>query len=177
MFNINGIIIDKKIISDSECEILNDWAIKNYRSPIFQTGKVAGNRRTTRFTKNIEYNYPSIVDDIIIRLKEKYGLTEFEMIEQGNKGVICAISGIGSKLVAHTDPNYSDSESLHFIIQSSKAKVGGNLIIKGIKYEVNEGDCLSFFASSLEHCTDTVGGDKKRIVWIFGFKVPKKHIE
>ena len=177
MFNIADIVIEKKIISHSECEILNNWVMDNCEKSIFQTGRVANNRRTTRFTQNIKYNYPNIIDNIIVRLKEKYGLNDFEMIEQGNNGVICAISGIGSELKTHIDPNYGNTESLHFIIQSSKAEHGGNLIIKDIKYEVNEGDCLSFFASALEHHTDTVKGKRKRIVWIFGFKIPKNYIK
>lgn len=171
MINRNIIKIIPSGLTKLECELLNDWVLKNYNTEIFQIGKVANNRKTTRFTKGIEYEYPESILTTFKKIKSDLGLLECENIPQGNGGIICAISFTGSRLQKHTDPNYENTESLHFIIKTSEDDDGGDLIINNVVYKLNQGECLYFFASIHEHETNILQSSKYRIVWINGIKI------
>jgi hypothetical protein len=171
MIDTNSIEIIPSVLTHDECNILNKWALDNHNTNIFQIGRVANNRKTTRFTNDIEYDYPDLILNTFNSIKKKLNLSENENIPQGKDGIICAISFNGSKLKKHKDPKYDDTESLHFIIKTSTGDAGGDLIINNVVYKINEGDCLYFFASIHEHETNVLNCSTYRIVWINGIKV------
>ena len=159
------------ILTRNQCNLLNNWVLNNYTTDIFQTGKVANNRRTTRFTKNVEYQYPTLIVETFHKIKEKLKLLNCENIPQGNDGIICAISFNESKLENHVDPKYDNTESLHLIIQTASGEIGGDLIINDIIYKLNDGDCVYFLASKYPHKTNRLLSTTHRIVWINGVKI------
>jgi predicted transposase YbfD/YdcC len=171
MIDVNSIEIIPSVLTHNECNLLNKWVLDNHNTNIFQRGRVANNRKTTRFTNDIKYDYPDLIVNTFKKIKEKYNFLENENIPQGNGGIICAISFNGSKLEKHIDPKYEDTESLHFIIKTSSGDNGGDLIINDVIYKINEGDCLYFFASVHPHETNILNCDTHRIVWINGIKV------
>jgi hypothetical protein len=171
MIDTNSIEIIPSVLTHDECNILNKWALDNHNTNIFQIGRAANNRKTTRFTNDVKYDYPDLIVNAFKKIKEKLNFSENENVPQGKDGIICAISFNGSKLIKHKDPNYDDTESLHFIIKTSTGDAGGDLIINNVVYKINEGDCLYFFASIHEHETNVLNCSTYRIVWINGIKV------
>ena len=171
MIDINSIEIIPSVLTHDECNILNKWALDNHTTNIFQKGRVANNRKTTRFTNDVKYDYPDLIVHTFKKIKEKLNFSENENVPQGKDGIICAISFNGSKLKKHLDPKYEDTESLHFIIKTSSGDNGGDLIINDVIYKIKEGDCLYFFASIHPHETNILNCTTHRIVWINGIKV------
>lgn len=171
MIDTNLIEIIPSVLTHEQCYVLNKWVLDNHNTNIFQKGRVANNRKTTRFTNDIKYDYPDLIVNTFNSIKKKLNLSENENIPQGKDGIICAISFNGSKLEKHLDPKYEDKESLHFIIKTSTGDEGGDLIINNVVYKINEGDCLYFFASLNPHETNILNCTTHRIVWINGIKV------
>ena len=171
MIDTNSIEIIPSVLTHDECNILNKWALDNHNTNIFQIGRAANNRKTTRFTNDVKYDYPDLIVNAFKKIKEKLNFSENENVPQGKDGIICAISFNGSKLIKHKDQKYDDTESLHFIIKTSTGDAGGDLIINNVVYKINEGDCLYFFASIHEHETNVLNCSTYRIVWINGIKV------
>lgn len=171
MINPNSIEIIPNVLTKDECYILNKWVLDNHNTDIFKTGQAANNRKTTRFTENVDYEYPDLIINTFNKIKKKLNVLDCDNVPQGKNGIICAISFNGSKLRKHVDPRYENTESLHFIIKTSSGDDGGDLIINNIVYKINAGDCLYFFASLHEHETNVLNCSTYRIVWINGIKV------
>lgn len=171
MLQPESIQILPSVLNIEECSILNKWVLDNFDTDIFQEGRAANARRTTRFTKNVNYEYPKLITDTFYKVRQELGVLDYENISQGKDGIICAISFNESKLETHVDPKYDDTESLHLVIKTSSGESGGDLIINDVVYKLNEGDCLCFFASVHEHYTNALKSTTPRIVWINGIKV------
>jgi hypothetical protein len=172
IFNIGNVTVIENFLSENDCRELNEWTNKNKDKEFFKTGKEADNRKTTRYSNNIEFDYPELILKSFARFKKEFGVEELKNIEQGKNGIINAISYGNSELIVHTDPKYKENQSFHVTIQTSKAESGGDLIIDGIVYNVKEGDAVCFFASAVKHCTNVTSGNKPRIVWILGIQYP-----
>ena len=174
IFDINRVTVIRNFISKEECDELNKWTTQNENKEFFKTGKEAENRKTTRYSNSIEFNYPTLILEKFQNFKKEFGIENLNNIEQGKNGIINAISYGNSELILHTDPQYNKAQSFHITIQTSKAESGGDLIADGIVYEVDEGDAICFFASSIKHCTNPTSGNKPRIVWILGLQYPER---
>lgn len=171
IFHMHSVTIIRNFLSKEECSELNEWAIQNENKEFFKTGKEAENRKTTRYSKNIEFKYPILILEKFQHFKKEFGVENLNNIEQGKNGIICAISTNGSILRKHKDPSHNNFNSFHLVIQTSKSEIGGELVINDRVYKVNEGDVLCFFADCNEHYTTENIGSKPRIVWILGIKM------
>ena len=174
IFDVNKVTVIKNFLSKEECEVLNEWTLKNKDNVWFRSGKGADNRKTTRYSNAIEFDYPEIIVNKFKEFRNNFNVDGLKLIEQGRNGIINAISYVGSELELHTDPPYGECQSFHVTIQTSKAEKGGDLIADGVVYDVDEGDAVCFFASAVKHCTNMTEGNKPRIVWIMGLQYPTK---
>jgi hypothetical protein len=71
MINVNSIEIIPSVLTHDECNILNKWVLDNHTTNIFQIGRAANNRKTTRFTNDIKYDYPDLIVNTFNSIKKK----------------------------------------------------------------------------------------------------------
>lgn len=74
----------------------------------------------------------------------------------------------------HTD-NRDDNNNIHlrFNFMVQKPYIGGNPIIDGVEYQIDEGMCWINYASEWKHGSTTVGGNRPRVVLSMGACVPE----
>jgi hypothetical protein len=172
----DDIIIKKNWINSDERYILNNWALEN-RNKFFKNSYIGENRITTRPSTNLDFEYPTLIVEKFSKLKNDLGLSIYKNSSSGKNGIVCAITGHLGKLRNHLDPKINGYESLHFLIKTLNGGDGGEFYIKNKHYPLNEGDCLIFFASILEHEVTTLTNSGNRISWFQSVQIPINQIE
>ena len=176
MIYINSIETIPSALSPNECDILNKWVLEN-KNKFFKKSAIGQNRITTRFSTNLEFEDPSLIIDKFNELKNNLGLSDCLNHPAGKNGIVCTITNKNGELRNHFDPKLPNSESLHFLIKTLNGGEGGEIYINDTHYPLNEGDCLIFFASALEHKVTKITGDGDRVSWFFSVSIPKDKIK
>jgi hypothetical protein len=96
-------------------------------------------------------------------------------------GMIISVIKPGGYIHRHKDPyniifpQYSDNKNIRFNVMIERDEDDSyNPIIEDVSYRVNKCDAWCFDASTLEHETVKLIGNKNRIVYQFGFMVDAK---
>lgn len=177
-FNSDEVSIFKDVVNSENCKILNNWVMSNKDQDFFKNSKVelGEKRKTTRGSREVNFVFPDIIHKTYEHIKEKLNIDNFMFHPNGNEGVVCSISEKSGFLRSHIDPKLPNYESLHLLIKTSGNDSGGNIIINGVEYVINNGDCLSFFASINEHSVTEYNGEEPRITWFCSIQIPKEMI-
>jgi|TARA_B100001094_G_scaffold140545_1_gene136223 hypothetical protein len=183
--------IIKNFADKIEVGILNWWTIDNYRKNSYQYKDAKmdpdhpGSRFTTRIgpdekysSLNIEIAYPKVAYIIQERILWRLKLKHFKFPPPFYNGIV---NGIGVKeglICEHIDPvYYPNTVTMHCNIITRKADSGGITIIDGIEYDIEPGDLLVYPVSELLHRVTLTKGTTNRILWVFGFCLPKDKAE
>lgn len=174
----NNIIIIKNWFTSHECSLLNNWVNENKNnSKIFKKSLIGENRLTTRLSTDSHFEYPEVIDLKFNKLWTKLALNSDTNSKVYNSKIVCTITTNEGELRNHLDPKEIGYESLHILTKTSNGGVGGELFIENKYYELNEGDCLIFFASILKHNVTKIIGDGYRITWFKSIQIPLNEIE
>jgi hypothetical protein len=174
----NDIIIIKNWLTPYECSLLNNWASENKNNDnIFKKSVIGENRLTTRFSTDFYFEYPETLSLKFNELWIKLGLNNYTNSNFWNTKIVCTITTNGGELRNHLDPKENGCESLHILTKTSSGGMGGDFFIEDKYYELNEGDCLIFFASILKHNVTKIIGDEDRISWFKSIQFPQNQIE
>lgn len=178
IFRSDDVVVLKNVIDSESCKILNDWVLMNKDNQFFKNSKVelGEKRKTTRGSREVNFVFPKLIYETYESIKEKLKIDRFMFHPNGNEGIVCSISEKNGFLKPHKDPKIKNYESLHLLIKTSGEKDGGNIIINNEEYIINEGDCLTFFASINEHSVTEYNGEKPRITWFCSIQIPKEMI-
>lgn len=169
--------IARNFVTPDECLELNSWAISAVNngwtavSAMKDVDNIPLMRVSTRITGEL-FEYPSVVYDVLARIKNTVGYGDAEVVNyQGRDGIFVMIvyPGKGGHLIPHRDNRPALGQSiLRCNFLSSKPDAGGVLHIEGIPVDIQEGDLHAYLATDYEHFFEDVEGSKLRIMWIFG---------
>lgn len=176
-FKGDEVTIINDVLNLYECGLLNKWVFENKNKEFFKKSKleIGENRKTTRGSNEISFDFPDIIYKTYDNLKTKLKLDDFMVHPNGSDGVVCSISYTQGILKKHKDPKLPNHESLHLLIKTS-GTLGGNLVINDQEYDLNIGDCLCFFSSINEHSVTEYLGLEPRITWFCSIQIPKEMI-
>lgn len=181
----------KNFADKYEVGILNWWTMDNYRKNPHQYSdpnmdlKHPGSRLTTRLKQHEDYNnfdvdikYPETAYIIQERILRRLKLREFRLPPPFYEGIVNGI-GFGEGLIfEHIDPvYYPDTVTMHCNIITRKADSGGVTIIGGVEYDIEPGDLLCYPVSEIKHKVTLTKGNTNRILWVFGFCLPRDKAE
>jgi len=147
--------------------------LENKDKKIFQDANMKGNRITTRYSTDISFEYPKIVQNIRNRIIDLLNLRE----EEDNKiyppfkdGAVASCAFSGDTCYEHTDPVWHQGfNTMHCNIITQAPESGGNLILNGTLEQINERELICYLVSKCPHATTLVEGSKERLMWVFGF--------
>jgi len=171
----NSAFIIKDFVKD-ELDALNSWCLFNYQSSFFKDPKMGapGTRLTTRlsypedglsFPKEAYEVKKKIIDFLDIKNYKTPGFYD---------GIVCGIGFSGGSIYSHKDPVWHENTyTFHCNILSKKPLGGGETYVNNKEMFVNQGDLLCFDVSNNEHMVTEIVGDEPRILWVFGFSIPK----
>lgn len=179
------VLVVRDFIMPEECAILTEWAVD--ATDQFVDG-VSGNwdtkeftrvktRRTNRMSTNIMY--PDLVYTLQNRLRETFPLIkDAEVITgHGRDGVVVSITYNGGDVYRHKDPATDEqvpgTVALRFNILTSKAESGGLIHVEDETYDLNAGDLMAYSVSENYHSVETCFGSSPRVMFMFGFCVPR----
>jgi hypothetical protein len=182
----NEVLLVRDFITPEECSILTNWAVDN--ADVQFVDGVSGNwdtkeftrvktRRTNRMSANIVY--PDLVYTIQNRLRETFPLIKgSEVIGlHGKDGVVVSITYDGGNVYRHKDPSTEEqvpgTVALRFNILVSAADSGGVIHVEDEVYELRAGDLMAYAVSENYHSVDACFGTTPRIMFMFGFCVPR----
>jgi hypothetical protein len=157
-------------VSENDCNNLVDWILNNHHK--FEDAKMGGIRKTTRFLNN-DIVFPQTALELRNKIKKTLNLKD-EFRPPFIDGMVASFAEPEDTCFEHTDPVwFKDHYTLHCNVLVQKPDFGGDPIIDGKKYELNQGDLLCYYVSHLKHGSTKVIGNKNRLMWIFGFCVHK----
>lgn len=160
-------------ISLNEAQELSNWTLQNKDKKIFKDAEMGGKRITTRFSTDMNFEYPKIVKDIrnkIIDLLDLSKQEENKIYPPFKDGAVASCAFEGDTCFEHIDPVWHKGfHTMHCNIITQAPKKGGNLILNGVLEQMNERELNCYLVSKLSHGTDLVEGSKERLMWVFGF--------
>lgn len=158
-------------LTPEECRILAEWEEQNRH--IFQDANMGGNRQTTRFIQD-HIDFPPLAHELRSRVKDLLGLDD-RVRPPFASGMVASYAPPGDICIEHIDPEwYEGHHTLHCNVIVQKPESGGDVVIDGVLYNVNQGDLLCFYVSDYYHSVTKVIGNTPRLMWIFGFCVDKR---
>ena len=108
--------------------------------------------------------------------RESYSSLGIDSVNEEHMfGNFIGVNSGGAFVHEHIDPNREDGHwhiRLNFMIQ--KPDVGGNVVIDGVEYLINEGESWINFASKWRHASTPVVGQRPRVVLSMGNYIDPK---
>lgn len=162
----------KNIIFKSEANELTSWIKSNKDKDFFVwSGHPGTIRRTTRFSKNVVYPHTAFV--IKDRIMSKLNINT-NFYPDYPFGMVASYGIENDECSIHRDPVwYENHITYHCVLLLSKPKTGGVPILGEKLYPMDELDTLCYPVSEIDHGTTAMTGNIPRILWIFGFSIPK----
>lgn len=180
----------KNFASQDEMRALNKWTLLNYKNMYFYDAKMDKNlyertRLTTRLENTedfnelgIQINYPPESYRLQKKIIKSFGLDNCKSPSSFYKGIVNGIGFEKGSICNHIDPEYyPGTKTLHCNIVTQKPLGGGDLIIDGRKFEVEEGDLMCYLVSEHYHEVTSIIGPKERILWVFGFCIDEDKVK
>jgi len=160
-------------ISLNEAQELSNWTLQNKNKEFFKDAEMGGKRITTRFSTDMNFEYPKIVKDIrnkIINLLDLHEQEENKIYPPFKDGAVASCAFESDTCFEHIDPVWHKGfHTMHCNIITQAPKNGGNLILNGVLEQMRERELNCYLVSKLPHGTDLVEGSKERLMWVFGF--------
>lgn len=162
----------KNVVTPDEKDSLVSWITDTKDGDFFKwSGHPGTIRQTTRFSDDVVY--PELAFTIRDRIKERLGITT-NFYPNYPSGMVATYGHTDDECSVHMDPIwYENHFTYHCILLLSKPEDGGIPIIDGIQYSMEEGDGLCYPVSEIPHESSKMTGNKPRILWIFGYSIPK----
>lgn len=162
-------------ITVEEAQVLTDWVLQNRGKPYFIDANMGGTRKTTRYSFDVNFDYPAEAIAIRKRVVELLGKTEaekFEVRPPFKKGIVASYAPPGDTCYKHKDPKWvAGFHTLHCNVLSQAPEGGGVVVIKKVPHEMRERELFCYLVSRDRHEITEVLGSNARVMWIFGFCV------
>ena len=162
-------------ISESESEALGQWILDNYQNNNFKKAGHPGTiRKTTRFSKSIEYpdQAYTIQKRIDALITELFKLDMIVRVPDFPDGMYGSYGFKGDACQIHTDPRWIKNYiTYHFNIMLSTYQ-NGDLYVNHNLVKLKKTDAVLYPVSELPHYTTELTGSEPRLFWCFGYCVP-----
>jgi hypothetical protein len=180
----NIVTIIPNFITPEECNLLNQWTKNAVESKWLDVGVttnsvVYSSRLTTRMYGHRFDQYPDlayIIRDRICNLLNIQYLP-ISIFGGGKHGIVVSNTMPGGDVYLHNDPKEGEIEVLRCNIITQSAESGAVLTVNDKIYDVGPGDLHCYLASKYPHKVSTVGGNRSRILWMFGFQISESEWE
>lgn len=169
---LEPILYVKNFYDDAIKKELNNWTLFNYQNDnIFTEGNnnPPGTAYTTRWTVD-DINFPNAAYHLRNKIIEYLNLQNYKL--RYDHGIINSVNYPGCIIFEHKDNATIDDHIIYHCNIVTRKPKGGVTIINGQEYDVDENDLLCYAVSELSHSVSLVE-DNLRIMWIFGFHLPK----
>jgi hypothetical protein len=178
------VLVVRNYATPIECNLLTKWALNATKEGQFVDG-VSGNwdskeftRVKTRLTNRMSgfINYCDTIYTIQKRLRNDFAtISDAPVIgDHGKDGVVVSITYNDGDVYKHKDPSVGDGLSgARFNILSSVPENGGLIHVEDKTYKMNPGDLMAYLVTDLYHSVEQCYGESPRIMFMFGFCVPK----
>lgn len=170
-----SVLVMREFVTKAECQQLETIAFDYLKRGIL-SGNPAGPFRYRCKIHGTEYCTP-FIQSIADRVVERLQLQGFEA--DPYLGWIISLIQPGGHIHVHVDTfeRYSlDGEKhLRCNVMVSSDNESYNPVIGETDVAVGERDLWCFFASDIQHGTQVVAGNKPRIVYQFGFSMPRSY--
>ena len=168
--------IQRDFITIEEQQELNVWTLANYQSKFFSDARmgVLGTRLTTRYFKQkSSLVFPECAHRIRDRIKTHFNIKN-DLLPGYCHGIVTGIGFDGGDIYPHKDPTWHEGHyTVHCNIVTQYPEIGGITNIEGIDYKTGERDLLIYPVSEMAHAVSTIRGTTPRILWVFGFSLPR----
>ncbi|MFK7730263.1 MAG: hypothetical protein AB8B48_01460 [Pseudomonadales bacterium] len=168
-------LLVSQFITDEERAALVETAAEYLARGVLERNK-AGVKRYRKKVFNTQYCTP-LVSDLAKRIAKHMGIEDCPV--DPYLGWIISVIQPGGFIQPHRDAqqHYQQTGDKHLrcnlLVQGSHPSTRPR--IGDLRLRASEGDLWAFFASDHVHGTDVIEGDENRIVYQFGFVVPKDH--
>ena len=163
--------IYKNIISNIECNILNNWILENKDTPIFKEVNMGGIRRSTRFTESDSFKFPKLAYELQERIISILNLKNF-IFPPYKDGMVVSYALPGDTCYEHKDPQWDpNKKTIHCNIALTNFEGGEPYIENEIITNFNQRDMICYTVSEVNHGSQLITGNISRNLWIFGFCV------
>jgi hypothetical protein len=160
-------------ISCEEAQEMSSWVLNNKEKNFFNDANMGGIRLTTRYSNHDNFEYPTVVLGIRKKIIEMFDLHEEEMFNikpPFKNGIVASCALPGDTCYQHIDPVWHQGfNTLHCNVITQSPDKGGDLILDGVVEPMKELELCCYLVSKTTHGTNLVEGNKKRIMWVFGF--------
>lgn len=152
---------------------LNSWTLINYKnSNIFTeaNNNPPGTSLTTRWT-NEKISFPPAAYHLQQKIIESLNLKNYKL--RYDSGIINTVNYPGCEVWEHIDNATITDHMIYHCNIVTKKPIGGETVIEDVPYDLKENDLLCYAVSELRHKVNLVKGDSLRVMWTFGFHIPK----
>lgn len=149
-----------------------DYFFTNYdpRGPIPEKSQV--NRRLCMLTQYPNLEISQMVNAFKEIAYEEIGISE--ILPEPQFGNFVGVNTKGGSVHEHKDARDTNNNiHLRFNFMIQKPDIGGNPIINGKEYWIDEDTCWMNYASEWKHGSTPVAGDRARVVLSLGACVPE----
>jgi hypothetical protein len=164
-------------LSDSECNLLNEWVLIGVKKKWLDFGTNRGSaltyqhRLTTR-PYGQRFQYPEIVYEISEKITKFLEIQHLKKsdVGGGRDGIVVSYTLPGGENSIHKDPKEGDFHLLRCNVMTQAADSGGELFVGNKKININVGDLHCYLPSTVEHYVTEVKGQTPRVLWMFGYQ-------
>ena len=168
--------IIKNFYDDDVKKKLNGWTYYNYQDSYkFRPAhnNPPNTSYTTRWTKG-DIGFPQEAFDLRQKIIDVLNLKNYSL--RYGAGIINTVSFPGCQKWSHIDKSDVEDHIIYHCNIISKKATGGETVIEGVEYDVQENDLICYAVSELTHEVNLIK-DTMRIAWIFGFYIPRVELE
>lgn len=155
---------------------LNAWTYHNYqdRYKFRPTHNNPPNTSyTTRWTEG-GIDFPKEAYDLRQKIIDELNLKNYSF--RYVEGIINTVCFPGCQVWAHVDKSEVEDHIIYHCNIVPKKATGGETVIEGVEYDVQENDIICYSVSESTHQVNLIQ-DTMRIAWMFSFYIPRTELE
>lgn len=174
--------IYRNFITEEERLHLKEYADNNFKTGNFYPNHTYSKRWILVLKRNPKTDFNGIyytkeIHSLYLRILSTLGIPDGCIDPQ--LGILVSYIEPGGFIHKHkdiySDPNWQNKINYRFnIVVDRGTDVSYNPVIEDVSYDIGKGDAWSFSATTNLHYTLPIAGPENRIVYQFGFAIPKE---
>lgn len=170
---LKKIQVIKNFYDDEIKRKLNNWTLINYKNDYkfrHAHNNPPGTSFTTRWTEK-GVDFPQEAFDLRQKIIQVLEFKEYSF--RYTHGIINTVNYPGCEVYEHIDQADKENHVIYHCNIVTKKSTGGETVIDGVEYDLQENDLLCYAVSDFRHKVNLIRGPKLRMMWIFGFNIPE----